>query len=311
LYCTTSQTSTGLKGTRKLQFGGIVAATSQGDSDSIAAVTTGDLGGFGALAVALPAGAGSSFGNGKAVGTSNGFITSSQGQALATGTSGGNSTADTQLTLTDGGGNGFSVGNIVSVGTGSGGAGGNAVFGPSLAAAIAAATPAEAPPAPEVVVETNTGGKKGKGGKNDAAAVVAATPPAPTAPAFNFDPNGLGTGGGGSGFGLGSGVTLGSVDSEIPANGASETTNAEGSAQSNGFGFGVGSGIAVNNGGESAGGQGGGTALGVGTFAFELDDVGQAAFDNSGVTNSDGGAGAYVGFDPSVFGATAAPAATP
>jgi hypothetical protein len=249
---------------------------------------------------------GNSFGNGDAVGTSNGFVTSALGQALATGTSGGNSTADSQLTVLNGNAPYQSLGTISSVGNGGGAAGGNAVFGPSLAAAIRAATPLAAPPAPEVVVDTSS-----KGGNNNG---LPAAPAAPTAPAFMFDPAGLPTGGGGGGFGIGSGVTGGTIASyDGPAGYADE---AYGNALANGFGFGVGSGLAVNNGGEQAGGQGGGTALGQGQFVFELDDVPAATFANSGVTKSNGGAGAYVGFNPpaaQIFGAfiTPAPAATP
>jgi hypothetical protein len=324
----TFQTSTGLKGTRKLQgFGGIVLASSRGGSDSASAVTTGVFGvvPLGATAGtnpgAAPGGTGKSFASGNAVGTSNGFITSGIGQALASGTSGGNSTANTDLTVLSGNptigagsvtfGGGLSGGKLNSVGSGGGSASGNAVFGPSLTAAISAATPAEASPAPEVPVAASS--KK----KNVAAA---AAPAAPTAPAFSFNAAGLPTGGGGGGFGAGSGETGGSIAS--PANDAALDEGNEqffadeayGSALANGFGFGVGSGVAVNNGGEQAGGRGGGTALGQGQFTFELDDVQTASFANSGLTSSTGGAGAFVGFNPptaQIFGAFYPPAATP
>jgi hypothetical protein len=332
--CWTFQTSTGLKGARKLQFtglGGIVLASSKGQSDSGSAVTTGVFGGVPSAVLvnegALPGGTGKSFGNGNAVGTSNGFITSGLGQALASGTSGGNSTASNDLTVlsmnvngvTMGGG--LSGGKLSSTGSGGGSAGGNAVFGPSLAAAIAAATPAEAPPAPEVPVDTSSKSKNG----NAAAADI---PAAPTAPAFSFNAEGLPTGGGGGGFGAGSGITAGFIAS--PANtalidgGLAADPNdgntqffadeAYGTSLANGFGFGVGSGVAVNNGGEQAGGQGGGTALGQGAIIFELDDVQNANFANSGVTNSTGAAGAFVGFNPptaQLFGAFFPPAAAP
>jgi hypothetical protein len=130
------QTTTGLKGTRKLQsFQGITLAASEGQSDSNSAIFSGGV----------PGGTGASFGNGNAVGTSNGFIYSSGGQAQSSGASGGNSTAKTDLTvlsLNDGAatsGGGLSDGTLSSAGTGGGSAGGNAVF--TLAAAIAAATP--------------------------------------------------------------------------------------------------------------------------------------------------------------------------
>jgi hypothetical protein len=288
--CCIFQTPSGLKGSRKLQYGGIALASSQGNSISASALQT-----------APYVSTGNSFGNGDAVGTSNGFATSALGQAVATGTSGGNSTADSQLSVLSA----PSIGTISAVGNGGGAAGGNAVFGPSLAAAIRAATPLAAAPAPEVVVDTSS-----KGGNSNQ---VPAAPAAPTAPAFMFDPAGLPTGGGGGGFGIGSGITLGTVDRLDGPDGVDE---AYGNALANGFGFGVGSGLAVNNGGEQAGGQGGGTALGQGAFTFELDEVTGATFANSGVTKSDGGAGAYVGFNPpaaQIFGAfiTPAPAATP
>jgi hypothetical protein len=302
--CCTFQTSTGLKGTRKLQgYGGITIASSQGISNSVASVNAGST----EDDTFLLGNSGNSFGNGDAVGTSNGFVTSVLGQAIATGTSGGNSTADTALTVLE---EDEGVGGVLSsVGVGQGSAGGNAVFGPSLQAAIAAATPANAPPAPEVVVDTSS-----KGGKNNAA--LAAAPAAPTAPAFSFNAEGLPTGGGGGGFGSGSGITLGTVDA-VQSDAAEESVDAAyGSALANGFGFGVGSGLAVNNGGEQAGGQGGGTSFGQGAFTFEVDDAVSGAFDNSGVTKSNGGAGAYVGFNPpeaQIFGAfiTPPPAATP
>jgi hypothetical protein len=280
------QPSTGLKGARKLQgFGGIVLASSQGQSDSNSAITTGVFDGVPSAddtndpIIALPGGTGKSFGNGNAVGTSNGFVQS-------------------------------------SVGNGGGSAGGNAVFGPSLTLAIAAATPASAPPAPEVEVDDSS-----KNGSKNGNAAAADMPAAPTAPAFSFDAAGLPTGGGGGGFASGSGITTGFVASPDnvnadPLNSQFFADEAYGNALANGFGFGVGSGVAVNAGMEQAGGSGGGTALGQGQFVFELDDVQNANFANSGLTNSSGGAGAYVGFNPptaQIFNAfiTPPPAAGP
>jgi hypothetical protein len=118
----------------------------------------------------------------------------------------------------------------------------------------------------------------------------------------------LPTGGGGGGFGSGSGITTGfiaSPDNAVLDDADANVDNTQffadeayGNALANGFGFGVGSGVAVNAGNEQAGGSGGGTALGQGQFVFELDDVQNANFANSGLTNSSGGAGAYVGFNP-------------
>jgi hypothetical protein len=303
------QTSTGLKGARKLQgFGGIVLASSQGNSISASAVTTGVFDGVptaGAVNLdpdVLLGGTGKSFGNGNSVGTSNGFIQSGLGQALASGTSGGNSTSENDLTVLSDNqdgiaitGGGLSGGMLSSVGSGGGSAGGNAVFGPSLTLAIAAATPADAPNATEVEVDASS--------KNGNAAAADA-PAAPTAPAFSFDAEGLPTGGGGGGFGSGSGISNGFIASPTNSllgnvgNDQFFADEAYGNSLANGFGFGVGSGVAVNAGNEQAGGSGGGTALGQGQFVFELDDVQNANFANSGLTNSSGGAGAYVGFNP-------------
>jgi hypothetical protein len=122
------------------------------------------------------------------------------------------------------------------------------------------------------------------------------------------------TGGGGGGFGLGSGDTTGSITS--PANVPGQAGNTQlfadeayGGALANGFGFGQGSGVAVNSGGEQAGGQGGGIAFGQGNVAFELDDIQAATFGNSGFTTSTGSGGGYVGFGinsqtPISFGAS-------
>jgi hypothetical protein len=305
------QTSIGVKGARKLQFGGIVLANSKGNSISTSAVTTGVFNGVpdpgattnGATGYTpvFPGGTGKSFGHNEAIGTSSGFVQSGLGQALASGTSGGNSTSENDLTVlsmnVDGAefGGGLSGGSLSSIGMSGGSAGGNAIFGPSLTAAIAAATPAAAPPAPEVVVDESS-----KNGNNVAAADA---PAAPTAPAFSFDPNGLPTGGGGSGVASGSGISNGFIASPDNIDGTDGNEQffadeAYGNSLANGFGFGVGSGVAINAGGEQAGGSGGGTALGEGAFVFELDDVQNANFANQGMTNSSGAAGAYVGFNP-------------
>ena len=66
------------------------------------------------------------------------------------------------------------------------------------------------------------------------------------------------------------------------------TDEAYGTNLANGFGFGVGS---VVDGGEQAGGQGGGTALGQGNVVFEVDEAFGANFANNGLTTSAGGGG--------------------
>jgi hypothetical protein len=199
------------------------------------------------------------------------------------------------FTATTGGG--LSGGMLSAVGMGQGAAGSNAVFGPSLAGAIAAQTPVATPaPTPEPTPEE----MNSKGGNNNP--VITAAPAAPTAPMFFFQ-QGLPTGGGGGGFGFGSGITTGAITS--PANVPGQAGNTQffadeayGTALANGFGFGVASGVAINVAGEQAGGTGGGSSFGQGVNAFELDDIQAATFGNSGSTISSGGAGAYVGFAP-------------
>jgi hypothetical protein len=325
------QTSTGLKGARKLQgVNGVVEALSNGLSNSftnvqngVKGVTPDGAGDGSANTGGSEGGTGNSFGNGNAVGTSNGFIMSTFGQAVASGTAGGNSTAETNLSLlsTNNGdtddatanalfGGGLSFGTLNSAGEGKGTAGGTALFGPSLAAAVAAATPVAPDPAeeqaatPAPVVEGSKNGKNknDKNNKNNNNVVTAtAAPAAPTAPAFNFN-GGLPTGGSGGGLSSGSGVTGGALSS--PDNGAADAGNeqffadeAYGDALANGFGFGVGSGVAKNGAGEQAGGMGGSSSLGQGTFKFELDDIQAAQFDNSGSVNSAGSGMGFVGLN--------------
>jgi hypothetical protein len=302
IYSSASSAAAGLKGgSRNLQFGGIVIASSQGGSVTVSNVNIGIPSVIGALA-ALPTGTGNSFGNGGAVGTSNGFAGSQLGAASATGTAGGNSTTFTNFSLLDATGvAGTGSGLATSIGDGSGRAGGNAVFGPSLAAAIAAATPANTPAPVAVAVQTND---KKKGGK-DKGGVTIPVADVPKTPEFSFV-LGLPTGGGGGGNGVGSGLTNVGVSTI-----AGETVDeAYGSLLANGFGFGVGSGVAINNGGEQAGGQGGGTAFGQGNVVFEIDEAFGATFANNGLTKSSGGGGAYVGFAPpaaQIFGAFSNP----
>jgi hypothetical protein len=304
---------------------GISVASAQGIANTNSAVSTGIFGmpaaieGGGINTNAAPGGTGSSSGTGNAIGTGSGFINSSSGQALSSGTAGGNSTSSNDLTVLSmnpafsvGTGGGLSGGILSSVGVGQGAAGGNAVFGPSLAGAIAAQTPVATPaPTPEPTPEE----MNSKGGNKKNEPVVTAAPAAPTAPMFQFI-GGLPTGGGGGGFGFGSGITGGSIVS--PANAAGNTAGnmqffadeAYGTSLANGFGFGVGSGVAVNNANEQAGGTGGGSSFGQGVNAFELDDAQGANFANSGSTISSGGAGAYVGYNPPnpvIFGNVLAP----
>jgi nuclear pore complex protein Nup98-Nup96 len=151
----------------------------------------------------------------------------------------------------------------------------------------------------------------GNGGMATAGNVTAA----PTIPVFGF------TGGSGGGSGSGSGVTTGSIASPANGNGMNAGNDqffadeAYGTGLSNGFGFGVGSGVATTTGGEQAGGSGGASSFGQGALNFELDDIQNATFANSGNTDSSGAASGYIGFNPPalVFGSsfTPAPADTP
>jgi hypothetical protein len=131
------QTTTGLKGARKLQLNGISLASAQGIANTNSAVSTGIFGmpaaieGGGINTNAAPGGTGSSSGTGNAIGTSNGFVYSGSGQALSSGTAGGNSTSSNDLTVLSmnpafsvGTGGGLSGGILSSVGVGQGAAGG-------------------------------------------------------------------------------------------------------------------------------------------------------------------------------------------
>jgi hypothetical protein len=330
-----SKASRGLKGSRKLPGdrvrGGIVKARNHGISNSGSAVNIPML----VIDDEVPiSGSGNAIGNGEVVGTSNGFANGVGGAAYATGISGGNSSAISQLDVA--GLIGMGAGLQTSIGSGVGTAGGNSVFGPSLAAAIIAYVP---PAPPALVVDTSNndskgGGKKGGGSKNGGSnpSVVILEVVAPVAPDFYFV-QGLPTGGVAEGFGTGSGATVGTIEDPNKANddvapdfyfvqglptggvaggfgtgsgatvGTIEDPNkandeASGSGLANGFGFGAGSTVAINNGGEQASGAGGGTAFGQGELNLQVDDIGNVNSTNQGFADFNGQAGAYVGFEP-------------
>jgi hypothetical protein len=271
--------------------GGKLATSSEGVSNSNGNIITYGLENTGF------AGTGSAGGNSETVGTSNAFIGGQFGGGSAGGTSGGNSTANADITIEslDEG-----VGIVESIGLGIGASGGYGVFGPSLTAAVAAATP----PPPDlavnpVTVVTDTGGKKGKGGKNNAQTQTVTTPVV-QAPAlvFSFTP-GLATGGGGAGLAIGQGTVNATVKSTDPTDPSPVSIKeSSGVGTATGFGFGVGNGGGINNGYESGGGQGGGTALGVGNIVFEVDDILTGVFNSEGTTTSVGGSAGYVGYAP-------------
>lgn len=283
--------SRGLKGARSLQgFGGVTSSNSNGLTISNTAVKIGELGSTAPLAT----GSGTAVSTGTSTGTSKGFTTSPLGSAFSSGTSGGNSSATSKNVVDDStpfatAGNSGSQATISSQGIGGGGAGGTGVFGPSLSAAVTAASQI----VPAAVVVENNGNSK-KGGNNNAA-----VPAAAVAPVFSFVP-GLPTGGGGGGFAIGGGNTTASFVSPIA--GTTPTMQvideAAGTVVGTGFGFGVGTGGGINVAGESAFGQGGGTAAGNGGVVFELDEAYSAQFDNSGFTTSNGSGGGYVGYNP-------------
>jgi hypothetical protein len=279
-------------------LGGVIAASTQGISNSEGNVQAGDLN-TGDDDTIGASGAGSAYGNGEFTTISNAYLGGPLGAASAGSISGGNSTALAAISVADMAGNGASgsaLGLIRSVGQGIGASGGYGSFGPSLPAAITAATPAVMEVAP-TAVETDAGdNKNGKKDKNKVTAIVD-TVEIPEV-VFTFTP-GLATGGGGLGFGQGSGSVNGTLTSD-PANANAQIEKGTGGGFGTGFGFGAGSGFGSNAGGEQAGGMGGATALGGGTLAFEVDDIGIATFTNGGLTTSIGSSAAFVGFNPSL-----------
>jgi len=208
------------------------------------------------------------------------------------GIGGGNSSANAIITVIDAT---APIAMINSIGVGQGVGGGMGFFGPSLAGAVRAA--AMPPPGIEMVeiIETNSkdGGDKAQQAAQTVADVI-------QVPEFTFTP-GLPTGGGAVGAGTGSG----GVDVKVASTVAGDLVDeAYGSGLGNGFGFGIGSGYGVNAFGESAGGQGGGTALGQGSILFELDEAYLGSFQNVGNTVSVGGGSGFVGYSPPAGAAT-------
>ena len=291
-----------MKGLRRVQQtlqqgSGIIKVQSEGVSNSQGNVIAGGAE-INGVQPGSKAGMGSAEGRSESVGTSNGFISGPLGAASAGGSSGGNSSALAQLTIASEL-NGLGI--IESVGKGIGASGGQGVFGPSLSAAVTAATPAIANTTSNTTVEPATADENSKKGqaknknKNVEAKNVEATPVATPAPlVFSFTP-GLPTGGGGAGFGIGTGNINATIVSTDKVNKVGE---ASGGGFANGFGFGVGSGAGQNGGFESAGGTGGGTALGGGSLNFEVDELQEGAFFSGGTTTSVGASAGYVGYAP-------------
>ena len=300
-----SESSTGLKGTRNLQFGGIAvsSATTDGAANSIGSLQPGLFLGapqIGANGQGLTQG--TSFGTSST--NSPGFGNSvSQGAANGAGNAtslvvGGNTQGG--LNTNSGGpgialpeaifGNGFA-----DFGASGGGIG---TFGSPIL------IPGTGSPAiPGVAASSGGGGKKGKskdGGDTNIAAVAAVAAVAPVVIGA------LQTGGGGGGFGFTLGGGVGNV-----TNVNQGYTQAYGTAQTSGFGSGQGSSLFGN-----AGGNGGGTSAGNGGGALKP-VVGASAdtgmpptpptssnfitttlFNGTGGGLASGGAGGYVGFNP-------------
>jgi hypothetical protein len=283
----------GLRRVQELQQGsGLIKVQSEGVSNSQGNVVAGgeEIDG---VQPGSKGGAGGAEGRSEAIGTSNAFIGGQLGAAQAGGSSGGNSSALAKISIASEL-NGLGI--IESVGKGIGASGGQGVFGPSLTAAIAAATPVITNMTTNTTDTTaDTAAAADEGGKKKKEKNIVATPMATPAPlVFSFTP-GLPTGGGGAGFGIGTGninATIVSTDKE------DKVGKAAGGGFANGFGFGVGSGAGQNGGLESAGGSGGGTALGQGTLSFEVDELQEGAFFNGGTTTSVGGSAGYVGYAP-------------
>jgi hypothetical protein len=283
----TSQVSTGLKGTRKLQFGGIslASATTNGEASSVNALI-GQMSGDPTIPTMGVTGNGLT--TGTSFGSSNTF-SPGLGNSQATGAANGfgNSTA-TQV-----GGTALSTGAIaeeITFGNGFGdfdaSGGGSSSFGsplgiPGSGTPYIPGTPATA---------ASEGSKNG-----GATAATAATPAQAATPAVFVNPLQTGGGGGGFGFTFGGGVGNASGDS-----GSSE---AYGTAQSAGFGSAQGTslfGQAGGSGGGTSDGGGGGNAAAT-TFGTLLTPVnGITAFNGTGGGVASGGAGAYVGFNPNV-----------
>lgn len=268
----------------------MITVQTQGESNSQGNVVAGgeEING---VQPSVKAGSGGAGGESEAIGSSNAFIGGPLGAATAGGSSGGNSSALAKLSIISDV-NGLGI--IESVGKGIGASGGTGVFGPSLAAAIAAATPTNMTTPANTTADTATTEDQSSKNAGKTQAATEAPVEAQEKLVFSFLP-GLPTGGGGGGFGMGTGninVTVVSTDK------INKVGEASGGGFANGFGFGVGSGAGQNDGFESAGGSGGGTALGQGTLAFDVEDLQEGSFTNGGTTTSVGGSAGYVGYNP-------------
>jgi hypothetical protein len=296
-FCCTSQVSTGLKGTRKLQqfptFGGIAltSADTNGKASSINFIKN-DMANTAAPAEGVTGNAlvaGMSFGSGLSISPGVG-ISSSEGEASGFGNSTTTQSGGTTSNVTKGiapelsFGNGF--GDFASAG------GAMASFGgyffipgrpgtPEIAASIA---------------NSGSSGKKSnkKSNKNTVTIAAAPTPAVPGTPDVFY--GALQTGGGGGGFGFTLGGGVGNVS------GDAAKSNAYGTAQSAGFGSALTqsyffNGIAGGMGGGMSAGTGGGNVASVKTFPAGFVN-GISAFNGTGGGISSGGGGAYIGFNP-------------
>jgi hypothetical protein len=267
----------------------MILTQTEGVSNSQGNVVAGELDENGVQPMSK-GGSGGAQGNSDAVGTSNAFIGGPLGAASAGGSSGGNSSAIAKIAIES---EMNALGVITSVGQGIGASGGRGVFGPSLAGAVAAATP-DPTAVPDATVTATDQNSKKKGKKGEAQAETETVQMEAPELIFSFT-SGLPTGGGGVGFGIGTGTVNATVESTDTED---QVTEASGGGLATGFGFGVGNGAGQNKAREYAGGSGGGTALGAGALAIEVDDILYGAFTSTGTTESVGASAGYVGLNP-------------
>jgi hypothetical protein len=295
------QTSTGLKGARKLQgamFGNAFSESS-GEGKTSSGIQTGGFGG-----------GGMSFGTSNTIGTSSSEVESAKGFASSAGTSGGNSTSTTALQA-------FSLNGVLTSLKADGIVGGSTksigVSSADLAPIPPTAPPTEAPTAEATAAEEESKyhGKKHKSenkSKKDATAAptpapssAAPTPApssaAPTTPAPTKATPGSSNGGSGIGEAFGAGIVTGGIMSN-PADGAANMVGAN--ALSTNFGFALGTGNGVNAAGQQGEGTGGGSALGQATLQFG-GNILNGSFNNAGASEAEGQGGAISGF-PGLFG---------
>jgi hypothetical protein len=282
-----SKASRGLKGARKLQFGGLTVASATTGGKAASTLLQNGL--IQATTVPTDGLKGSGTTAGTSFGSSTSFspgLGNSQASGAANGAS--NSTAKIFGGIMAAAGVfpeqifGEGFGNFAASG------GGSSSFGSPLA--IPGTGSAGSP-----AIAASGGGGNSKDGKNGASTAAVAAVPA-SAPVVI---PGIQTGGGGGGFGFTLAGGIGNVS------GADEGySQAYGSANSAGFGSAQGTSLFG-----TAGGNGGGTSIGNGggsvDSALTAPTVGLALFNGTGGGTASGGAGGFVGINPNtpvIFG---------